>query len=155
MNHSMKSTKSKHFLPSMVRRKEEATLPVNMLVYQEHAGSATPLRMLELNAVNTNAGVREKKKKRTEKGSVTIDITEEMMTTEDIKEKMTNITVKMTEEMMTTEDIKEMMTNIAVEVSELKRRDRRNRRDSATNQQQIKMQRKQGCGMLTLVLPST
>jgi hypothetical protein len=147
----MKSIKSKHFLPSMVRRK---ATPVNMLVYREHAGSATPLRMLELNAVNTNAGVREKKKKRTEKGSVTSDITEEMIT-EDIKEKMTNITVKMTEEMMTAEDIKEMMTNIAVEVSELKRRDRRNRRDLATNQQPIKMRRKQGCGMLTLVLPST
>lgn len=134
MNHSMKSTKSKHFLPSMARRKEETTLPVNMLVYREHAGSATPLRMLELNAVNTDAGVREKKKKRTEKGSVTID---------------------MTEEMMTAEDIKEMMTNIAVKVPEIKRKDRRNERDLATNQQQIKMQRKQGGGMLTLVLPST
>jgi uncharacterized membrane protein len=133
MNHSMKSIKSKHFLPSMVRRK---ATPVNMLVYREHAGSATPLRMLELNAVNTNAGVREKKKKRTEKGSVTID---------------------MTEEMMTAEDINEMMTNIAVKVPELKRKDRRNEKDLAlaTNQQQIKMQRKQGCGMLTLVLPST
>jgi chemotaxis response regulator CheB len=76
MNHSMKSIKSKHFLPSMVRRK---ATPVNMLVYREHAGSATPLRMLELNAVNTNAGVREKEKKRTEKGSVTIDMTEEMI----------------------------------------------------------------------------
>ncbi len=40
--------------------------------------------MLELNAVNTNAGVREKKKKRTEKGSVTIDITQEMMTCTDL-----------------------------------------------------------------------
>jgi hypothetical protein len=79
MNHSTKSTKSKYFLPSTVSTKEKGTLPVNMLVYREHAGSATPLRMLELNAVNTNAGVREKEKKRTEKGSVTIDMTEEMI----------------------------------------------------------------------------
>jgi hypothetical protein len=91
--------------------------------------------MLELNAVNTNAGVKEKKKKRTEKGSV--------------------ITIVMTEEMMTAEDIKVMTTDIAVKVPEIKRKDRRNERFSATNQQQIKMQRKQGGGTLTLVLPST
>jgi hypothetical protein len=91
--------------------------------------------MFELNAVNTNAGVKEKKKKRTEKGSV--------------------ITIVMTEEMMTAEDIKVMTTDIAVKVPEIKRKDRRNERFSATNQQQIKMQRKQGGGTLTLVLPST
>jgi hypothetical protein len=91
--------------------------------------------MLEHNAVNTNAGVKEKKKKRTEKGSV--------------------ITIVMTEEMMTAEDIKVMTTDIAVKVPEIKRKDRRNERFSATNQQQIKMQRKQGGGTLTLVLPST
>jgi hypothetical protein len=61
----------------------------------------------------------------------------------------------MTEEMMTAEDIKVMTTDIAVKVPEIKRKDRRNERFSATNQQQIKMQRKQGGGTLTLVLPST
>jgi uncharacterized protein YcfL len=65
--------------------------------------------------------VKEKKKKQTEKGSVTIDRTEKMMTAEDIKE---------------------ITTDIAVKMAEIKRKNRRNERNSATNQQRIKMQRR-------------
>ncbi|XP_046452753.1 uncharacterized protein LOC124200527 [Daphnia pulex] len=56
---------------------KEQALPAQ---YGQNKGKSHPSSQhAELNAVNTNAGVREKEKKRTEKGSVTIDMTEEMI----------------------------------------------------------------------------
>ena len=72
-----------------------------------------PLRISQINAVNKNVGVKEKKNKQTEKGSVTIDKTEAMMFAKDIKE---------------------MTTDIVVKAVEIKRITRRNERHSATNQ---------------------
>lgn len=94
---TLKSLESKYCLPSMIEEKEEDILLINSLKQENNAGSADQILMSELNAVNTDVGVKEKKKKRTERVSDTIDMTKDMMIGEENDEMKIDTAVRGTE----------------------------------------------------------
>lgn len=64
----MKSQENMLYLPSSIVENEEVILLINSQGW--NAGSANRRRMSELNVVNTNAGVKKRKRKQTEKENV-------------------------------------------------------------------------------------
>jgi hypothetical protein len=129
----MKSQENVLYLPSSIVE-NEVILLINSLAQRRNAGSANRRRMSELNVVNTNAGVKKRKTKQTEKENVLIGTTEEIVIVAETRE---------------------TKTDIAVTTAEMKRTTKKNERGTAIHPRRIAKSKSRQHGTLTQVLLRT
>jgi hypothetical protein len=115
LNHMMKSQENVLYLPSSIVE-NEVILLINSLAQRRNAGSANRRRMSELIVVNTNASVKKRKTKQTEKE---------------------NVLIRTTEEIVVVAETRETKTDIAVTTAEMKRTTKKNERGTAIHPRRI------------------